>query len=313
MIFVNYADIIYGNQVYCAVDIMMKDVDIYKHLLIVRWFGAYSGVLGPARGEMIALAAINHKLRNNTILISPQSNAKPDEYLMGWRSKYKLLKYAPIDIAHYSLLESEVTLIHELKEISITSKIMAKNLPTIMLTEDDKNISLLLGNDVDDLPYDKIVLCLVKQSEFNKLEIIGFRKPSNNKHLHEIIKQSNEHNLLLYYSSYVVSNQEIIAEGPWILLPASYRNFVPNKYIEQPAEPIEEKPMQLVNNFVNDEISPFINQIQNTEELQEIVQDSGGYSCPFCNKKVKSVFGLTNHVNGKHPDKKEEYERAYKN
>ena len=32
----------------------------------------------------------------------------------------------------------------------------------------------------------------------------------------------------------------------------------------------------------------------------------------YCNKQLKSTYGLTNHINHKHPDRKEEYERAYK-
>lgn len=328
MIFVNYVDTIYNNQVYCAVDIIKNDGNVYYHLLLIKWFGAYDGSLSQGRGEMLALAAINPKFRNENIIIAPSINQKPDEYLHTWRLKYKSLQYVGIQPELRSILTSEVALINEESEISILGKIMAKNLPSVVLTEDDRGISLMLGAETGDLPYDKVVLCLVKQTELSEPKIIGFRRPTSKKHLFEIIKQANEHNLLVYYSSFTISGKEIVAEGPWILLPASLRNFSPtkqsNRFIvdedldnfesskitsEVPQSPAElqlETPQQ-------EKSSEILSPISLDDDKPELVKDDDGLSCPYCDKKLKSLFGLTNHINHKHPDKKEEYERAYKN
>lgn len=300
MISVNYVDVVYNNQVYCAIDIIRNDNNIYYHLLLVKLFGAYDGSMLPARGEMIALAAINPKFRNELVKIAPNINCKPTDDLNLWRSKYRSLQYSTIQPELHSLLTSEIILIYQSKEISMLGKIMAKNLPSVMLTANDKGISLILGSDANDLPYDKIVLCLVKQLELSEPKIIGFRRPTSKQHLLEIIKQANDHNLLIYYSSFTISGKEILAEGPWILLPASLRNFT----LTQTNESLIDE-QNVEQNVLCDEIT--------NDDKPELIEDDDGLTCPFCDKKLKSLFGLTNHVNHKHPSKKEEYERAYKN
>ena len=294
---INYADVICGGQVYCAVDILRKRNDIYYHLLLIRWFGEYSGNMAGARGEMVALAAIDPKFRGETITIAPTTTQKIDSYLAEWRAKYKSLQYSDVVKPIHDLLKAEVSVIHDLKDRLILGKIMAKNLPSVLFCQDDRGISMMLGTE--ELPIDKVVLCLVKQDESGKFTVIGFRRATHKNHLKEIIKQSNDHNLLLYYSPFTTNGTEIIAEGPWILLPASLRSFNPNK--------------ELTNDVVMSTDGEPTETITTIEEpTEELVIDENGLTCPYCEKPLKSTFGLTNHINHKHPDRKEEYERAYK-
>ena len=300
---VNYVDVICGGQVYCAVDVLRKCSDVYYHLLLIRWFGEYSGSIAGARGEMVALAAINPKFRNETVTIAPTTTQKIDSHLVEWRLKYKSLQYSDTNKPIDDLLKSEVLVMHDLKDRLILGKIMAKNIPSVLFCQNDKGISLMLGTE--ELPVDKVVLCLVKQDEAGRFTVIGFRRATHKNHLKEIIKQSNDHNLLLYYSSFTTNDTEIVAEGPWILLPASLRSFSPNK--------------ELANDVIMSTDSESIETSDVTIETvpegtqdYELVINENGLTCPYCEKPLKSTFGLTNHINHKHPDRKEEYERAYK-
>ena len=61
--------------------------------------------------------------------------------------------------------------------------------------------------------------------------------------------------------------------------------------VEQPFRLIEET----LNNVVYKQ-----KQSGKNANISEILEEASGFICPYCNKKMSSASGLTNHINAKH-------------
>lgn len=297
MISVNYLDSIVNGNLYSSVQLLKQTGSIICCFNITKWFGKPLGFPLENRGELIALASIVQRYRTELINVYSKHRFTNESTIDTWRSKYKNIKYHPQCDTIDAFLRNEILIVSENLQ-TISSSIMIKNFPSILFTENDKNVSLILGDD--DLDFEKHIIAVISNSS-EGLKVIGFRKAVSKSHLQEIIKQANTHNLLLYYSQFQETDKEIVAEGPWILLPASLRSFTPaNKNVVQE---VQEEPKKSTEKVFQE---------PSTKE-DDIIIDEEGFACPFCedNKRFKKRFGLTNHVNHLHPDKIDEYKRAY--
>lgn len=300
MITINYLDRTINSNLFSSVQLLKFNGPTIYCFNLTKWFGKLQGPVLPNRGEIIALSSIIVRYRSELINIYSNQEVNSDHTLETWRSRYKNLKYLEQCSTMNDLLHNEISAIEE-NLTTIKSKIMIKNFPSVLFSENDKNVSIILGDD--EIDFEKHVLAIVSNSN-DGLKVISFRKASSKTHFKEIIKQSNDHNLLIYYSSCSENDDEITAEGPWILLPASVRNFAASNKDYTPK--VEENTKEKTEEHVVQSAS--------SDDLNELIIDEDGYTCPYCenNKRFKKKFGLTNHVNHLHPDKVDEYRKAYK-
>jgi len=297
MIKIQYVDYINKNQLFCGVQILKEtNVNEYSQLLLSRWLGNCEDLIS-ARGELMALAAVSPEHRSDVCIVnSTNSFTDIDDVLLGFRSRFPNLQFANVKDCISCLLDDEILLFSNSNERVVADRIMAKHLPSIFYKAQDKDLSLEVNSDSDELPLDKIILCLVSPPS----KIHGFRLAKTKNHFRAIIKQALENDLLVYYSNFVEDGKELVAEGPWVLLPSSYFSF--NDKIKVEDEPsLSSLSVDVVEEHnlkpsVIDDVEP-----SNT------IHTPDGLVCAWCDREFKKRFGLTNHIKAKHPEHFEEY------
>ena len=316
MIRIQYDDSIIDRQLYCSLQVQreMKDGD-YSMLYMARWFGSAEICSSAGRGELLALAATIGNFRHELILVSPDESSCTEKVLGEWRDKFKRVEYGAPDLVIEKLLSAESSLLAASDERAIVDEIIVKNLPpSVFYSQDDSgNVAVDIGKSLNDLDYEKFVFALVEPPS----KIVGFRKAFSKKHLQEIVSQSNDHNLLLYYSSFTIQGKHIVAEGPWVLLPVSLRNFTKSSDAAVDVEDLvvdnDVPPQFLEDDSETDTTTeaPTADPRGSEEEVPEVIEKpTEGFSCPYCDKTMKKAFGVTNHVKQKHPEKLDEYNAA---
>lgn len=307
MIRIEFLDCVVNSNVCVLTDNLCEYGGIYYSFFTRMDFGKYVDDIQPARGELIGLASIINKMKLENIVVAPALEESPDRVLEIWRSQYKNLSHAPQSNFYNGLLQSEAGVL----EGTVIHRIMVKNLPAVFYKQEDKAASIILAAEEDDLPIDKVVLALVAPSDDSKFSVVGFRKAVSKQHLNEIIKQSNDHNLLVYYCPFVMKGKEMHTDGVWMLLPSSLRSFNPNVIDRSITENVTKKSEEQKVTMTADVLD------EPETEKQELTSNLDGFVCPYCQAAGKTrtfgkKFGLSNHINNAHPDKKEDYAAAYK-
>jgi len=314
MIRIQYKDAIINGQLYCTLQVQREmNEGEYAMLFMSRWFGSAEVLPPGGRGELLALAGTTGSYRHELLLISPPLDRSPDKVLVDWRARFQRIEYCICDVSVEQILTAECQILADSDERAIVDEIMVKNLPPSVFYEphDDKQ-KVNLNGSLNDIEPNDFVYALVEPPA----KIIGFRRAFSKKHLKELVSQANDHGLLIYYSSFKIEGRHTVAEGPWVLLPASLRNLGKSS---GPSVDIND----VVNTSIDDETHDDPNDLETTgsdepivsteaaiasNDSDSIVQNKDGkLICPYCQKEFKKPFGLSNHVNSIHPDHVDDY------
>lgn len=324
MIRIQYNDSVISGQLYCSLQVQREMADgEYSLLYMSRWFGSAEITPADGRGELLALAATMGNYRHELILISPDASSSSDKVLNEWRDRFKRIEYGVPDLSIEKLLAAESGILAASDERAVVDEIIVKNLPPSVFYEqdgDDKPTANI-GKSLNELDHEQFVFALVEPPS----KVVGFRKAFSKKHLQEIVSQANDHNLLIYYSSFTIQGKHVVAEGPWVMLPASLRNFTkPSDTTVEVDELVvndEDVPPQFsedtspdagsetIAKKADDETSDIADKEIN-DPPEVIEKPAEGFECPYCDKVMKKSYGVTNHVKQKHPEKLDEYNAA---
>lgn len=329
MIRIQYDDSVISNQLYCALQIQREMADgEFSLLYMVRWFGSAEIAPSAGRGELLALAATLGNYRHELILVSPDNSDCTDKVLNDWRARFNRVEYGAPDLSVEKLLAAECSILAASDERAIVDEIIVKNLPPTVFYEQNEDKAVAnIGKSLADIDYEKYVFALVEPPS----KVVGFRKAFSKQHLQEMVSQANDHNLLMYYSSFTIQGKHVVAEGPWVLLPATLRNFtkpsdatvdvedlvgddedIPPQFSEdaQSADPRVDLMAEDTKEMDREILSDF-KLAMSTPDAPEVVEEpQEGFACPYCDKRMKKRFGVTNHVTQKHPEKLDEYNAA---
>jgi len=324
MIRIQYKDAIINGQLYCTLQVQREmNEGEYAMLFMSRWFGSAEVLPPGGRGELLALAATTGSYRHELLLISPPLDRNADKVLTDWRARFQRIEYCVCDVSVEQILAAECQILADSDERAIVDEIMIKNLPPSVFYEshDGKHKANLSGS-LNDIEPNDFVYVLVEPPA----KIIGFRRAFSKKHLRELVSQANDHGLLIYYSSFKIEGRHTVAEGPWVLLPASLRNLGKSSGPSVDVGDVVSTSVDVVNDDETSddgEVSDENNDLETTssdapvvsvenvitsDDSDSIVQNKDGkLICPYCQKEFKKAFGLSNHVNSIHPDRVDDY------
>jgi hypothetical protein len=138
---------------------------------------------------------------------------------------------------------------------------------------------------------DKIAFVMVEPPA----RIISNHIVSNEDERLALVKSALKKGLILYFSDVRVKDGKYYASQPWMI----DWDSVPNNLDNRVKIASKNKEMEKITDS------------EKTVSEESKVLDNGTIICPYCNKKMNSLFGRTNHVRGKHPEKIEEYKKNY--
>lgn len=165
---------------------------------------------------------------------------------------------------------------HSLKE---AINILSNNTEVNEEVSSDSSISKTVN-------YDKLIFILVEPP----FRVISVHKINNEEDKQKLVNDAVKKGLLLYYSDVRQRDGKYYAAQPWLIDWASVPNDMGQRH------------------KIAKKNSPPKEQYQTPTKTAE---SSDTIKCPYCNKKLNSIFGRTNHVKGKHPEKIEEYTKSY--